>query len=721
MTKPRTHTRTGGALRALQLAFIVMLAACASSPGQPPLTGEAAPAMPADAVGADPLFAEAFIDTDEWRDSPVRHRYIHGGFKGTDTRFSYYFPPEDQYDGRFFQHITPVPDSENLASEMPPGEYNKIGFSVDSGAYFVETNGGGKVDYSTPGGTRADPTITAYRANAAAARYSRAVAQAIYQTDARPYGYPYGGSGGGYRTIGSLENTRGAWDGAVPYVIGSTMAIPNMFSVRMHAMRILGDKFPQIVDAVEPGGSGDPYAGLNKEEAAALREVTRMGFPPEAWFGHETMGVHGFAALYQGVRAADPTYFKDFWTKPGYLGHDDPASFEGDRIQFETTVAAPVTAAEAAREGLHTDAFDDADRGGVDTAYQLPAGADGDKVVGYRLAETPPDVAFLGGDLVIQSGDAAGGELALARIVGNVVILGIGDPTTAASVTAGDKVRVDNSNFLAAQTYHRHQVPGPDFPVWDQFRDENGEPIYPQRPMLIGPLFVQSTAGSQMTGEFEGKMIVVASLWDREAMPWQADWYRQRVAQQFGDEVDAHFRLYYTDHALHGDEPRLEDASRVVPYQGMLQQSLRDLAAWVEDGVTPPPSTSYSIVDGQVEVPGSAAARKGLQPVVRLTVGGGERIEVDAGSAITFTGTIATPPGGGAVVAAEWDFDGSGDYPRRSPVGSGKSAVTVSVRHTFDTPGTYFVALRGAAQRQGDPDTAYGVIRNLDRVRVVVE
>src|SRR6056300_751073 len=232
-----TSTRT--VFSSLLTAGLFLLGACASKSGHENLTGDAAPALPMLAAEADPLFARPYIDADEWRDLPVRHRYVHGGFEGTDTRFSYYFPPAEQYEGRFFQHITPVPDSENLAQEMPPGEYNKIGFSADSGAYFVETNGGGQVDYSTPGGTRMDPTITAYRANAAAARYSRAVAGAIYATDERPYGYPYGGSGGGFRTIGSMENTTEVWDGAVPYVIGSTMAIPNMFTVRMHAMRIL--------------------------------------------------------------------------------------------------------------------------------------------------------------------------------------------------------------------------------------------------------------------------------------------------------------------------------------------------------------------------------------------------------------------------------------------------------------------------------------------------
>lgn len=36
-------------------------------------------------------------------------------------------------------------------------------------------------------------------------------------------------------------------------------------------------------------------------------------------------------------------------------------------------------------------------------------------------------------------------------------------------------------------------------------------------PMLIGPLYTRSTVGSLLTGNFNGKMIVLGSLWDTEA------------------------------------------------------------------------------------------------------------------------------------------------------------------------------------------------------------
>ena len=93
-------------------------------------------------ITEDSLFREPYIDIDEWRDTPVRHRYVHGGFKGTPVLFSFYFPPKEQYHGRFFQHITPVPGSETMA-QGGKGEDNKIGFSISSGGYFVETNEGG--------------------------------------------------------------------------------------------------------------------------------------------------------------------------------------------------------------------------------------------------------------------------------------------------------------------------------------------------------------------------------------------------------------------------------------------------------------------------------------------------------------------------------------------------------------------------------------------------
>ena len=91
----------------------------------------------------DPTFGPAFIDVDEWRDAPVRHRYVHGGFEDGDTRFSFYFPPAEQYEGRFFHPVLPMSGIEFAATiGVLYGVAGSIEFAVDSGAYLVESNMG---------------------------------------------------------------------------------------------------------------------------------------------------------------------------------------------------------------------------------------------------------------------------------------------------------------------------------------------------------------------------------------------------------------------------------------------------------------------------------------------------------------------------------------------------------------------------------------------------
>ncbi len=673
---------------------------------------------------SDTIFSQPFIDVDEWRDIPVRHRYIHGGFEGTDARFSFYFPPKEKYNGRFFQYVTPFPDNENL-SQGATGESDKIGFSVSEGAYFVETNGGGKTDLTKPQFLQ-DPTTGAYRANAASAQFSRSVAVEIFG-GTRPFGYLFGGSGGAYRTVGGMENTSGVWDGAVPYVLGSPMAIPNCFTARMHAMRILNGKFPQIVDALEPGGSGDMYAGLNDEEKEALQEVTRMGFPPKSWYAWETMGIHGFLVLYNGVVMADQKYFnEDFWNKPSYLGYNPPKSLKDARLQKKSKIKKIIGYNEAVQLKL-CEPLSAEDRGSADNSWKN-TGDTGEKPEGFQLEDVMPEVQFLGRDLKILTGDAAGASLQITKVEDDKVALAPTNPLEIlAKIKPGDEVQVDNSNFLAVQTYHRHQVPTKDYYVWDQFRDAAGNPIYPQRPMLLGPMFTMGAAGSVPTGKFNGKIILLGSLWDREAYPWQCDWSRQRVKENLGDKTNDNFRLWYTDHALHGDlVNQLDDPTRAVSYLGVLQQALHDVSAWVEKGIEPAATTNYKIEDGQVVVPANAEERAGIQPVVDLKINGNKRAEIKTGETLTFTAVVEIPKEKGKLVYAAWDFDGSGTYNdvvdlTIATAKNNDARVEFTVEHTFNEPGSFFPVLKVASQRNGDTETPYTRIQNLDRVRVVVE
>jgi len=661
----------------------------------------------------DRMFNEPYVDIKEWRTKPVRHLYVHGGFKNTDTKFSYYFPERHQYENRFFQYITPAPDNENL-SQNQTGEEDKISFSLASGAYFIETNGGGTLK------TGESALITAYLANAAAARYSKVVASEIFGMH-RTYGYAFGGSGGAYRTIGGIENTD-AWDGAVPFVVGSPMAIPNMFTVRMHAMRILNKKFPQIIDALEPGGSGDMYKGLNDEERKALSEVTKMGFPPQSWFGYKTMGVHGFSAVYPGVVSADPDYFsKDFWNKKGYLGFDNPESILKDRLKVESRIKALIYEEEAVKMGL-IPAPAVNERGSADLAWK-GQGKTEKFPVAIQLEEVLPQVNFLGGDLKILGGQFKGSKIQITKVDGDKIIIGVGTYPFLHNLKPGEQVQLDNSDFLAAQTYHRHQVPDTvDYPAWKQFIAKDGKPLFPQRSVMIGPLFTKSASGVLPSGKLKGKVIILASLWDREALPWNADWYAREVRKQLKDKADDNFRLWYTDRALHGDLTKQEDPDRTVSYIGTLQQALRDLSQWVEKGIDPPATSNYTIVEGQVILPATASKRGGLQPVPKLLAEHQRAVIMNVGDKVSFTLNVEVPENTGEIVKVEWDFENKGLF----KTGKFKRTENANVyyaesKHRFFKKGTYFTTVRVISQRNGEKKTPFTLIQNLDRVRVIVK
>ncbi|GHT94937.1 hypothetical protein FACS1894141_2610 [Spirochaetia bacterium] len=667
----------------------------------------------------DEQFQRPFIDIDERRqDGTIPYRYIHGGFEGTEARFAFFFPEQESYRGRFFQFMAPVEGSEN-ASIGRKGLEDKIGFALTHGAYFIETNMG----IAVPFAPIADPTML-YRSSAAAAEYSRTIAAEMYGPH-RPYGYVYGGSGGGFKSTSCFESTN-TWDGAAPYIIGSPMAVPNVFTVIAHARRILRHKLAQIADAVEAGGSGDPYAGLNGEEREALEEITRMGFPLRTWFKYKILDDGALPVLVGGVMALDRDYYRDFWTVPGYLGADPNSSAARDRIRHRTK------ALEINVPPKNAKAESDEHKTGADEAWQRMRGDKGINSRPWLRLESIPsgdDLYLYGTTIEFLSGEAAGCKVPLKNLEGGLAIIGAGFglehmPETLAKVKPGDEVLLDNSDYIAIQTLHRHQVPDSSFTVWDQFRNADGTPKYPQRPVLIGPIITRGGAGSLQSGVFRGKMILTAALMDESAFPWQPDWYRRKVQAALGNREAEQFRLWYMDRALHDDQAATVDELQVTSYLGGLHQALLDLAAWVEKGIVPPESTGYTVHDGQLSVPPGAVNRRGIQPVVSVKANGAYRAEVKAGEAVRFIAEAEVPPGAGKLTAAEWSFEGETDYPVKGELGNvsadGTKAVIEAV-HAFAKPGTYFPVLRAASQREGNPDDVFTQVKNLCRVRVIVK
>jgi hypothetical protein len=520
----------------------------------------------------------------------------------------------------------------------------------------------------------------------------------VYGDIAQPRGYLYGASGGAYQTLGGAESTSGVWDGFVPMVPGVPNAIPNFQAAQVLALRVLHGKLAQIDDAVEPGGSGDPYAGLSAEQQDTLLEVTRLGMPLRGWWQWQALNGGSFSAVAGGVRAIDPTYVNDFWTVPGYEGANPASPVQAARIQYDTTVASLV----------------------------------GAPVTGVVVAGVPSG-DLTGADLIITSGAAAGKTVTIESASGTTVGFPSADPTIRSTLQPGDHVRIDNSWLLALQYYPRYQVPAPDQYAWNQYRNANGTPRFPQRPMLAGPFFAKVSGEATPLTPFTGKMIMLASTMDVQALAWSADWYRSQVQKMFGAQVNGHYRLWFMDNADHDPNgPAVTTAphaaAHIVSYVGEFQQALLDLDAWVAHGRAPAPTSTYTVdANTQVHVPTASDQRGGLQPIVTLSarscalgqcVTSDSRIDVKAGQPVRFSIAARTQLGTSSIVRTEWDFNGLGTYPVQSPLAQPRGVVFQGMTYTFMKPGTYFPVVRVSAQR--DPHGRYGVIQNLARVRVVV-
>ncbi len=393
----------------------------------------------------DKTFSAPYIDEEVWKEAEVPYYYVHGGFEGTYLKFSYFYPEKESYEGRFFQFMAPAEGSEN-ASIGRKGEEDKITFAITHGAYFVESNMG-----SLDAANKPEAEII-FKASAAAAEYSRKVAQKIY-------GYIYGGSGGAFKTASCFENAD-AWDGAIPYIHGSPMAIPNVFCARAYAKRVLRHKFPEIVNAFEPGGSGDVYSSLNEEEKSVLKEVTNLGFPLKSWFYYKEMDDGAFPVVAKSTIGIDPSYYTDFWEKEGYLGHDGGSFIERDRIIHDVTVKSITlpnrkSEEEIAEEKSKLIGADDAWKRNMDDF-----GAEGKIVI--SADNTPKgDIYAFGSNLTFTSGEAKGLILVVEKIIEDKIVLApqFGAENVfeqLAKVKSGDTAHIDNSEYLAAQTFYRH-------------------------------------------------------------------------------------------------------------------------------------------------------------------------------------------------------------------------------------------------------------------------
>lgn len=662
------------------LAGIILQAAGTPVPrNTPTCVSTAAGALVVTPSCLDPDYADVIIDYTANLTSPTDLHLVSGIFANTSTRFNIYLPPKSQFGGRFFQRPYP--------SNTPNATLDDLGFAAEAGAYVVQVAG-----------------KTGYRHEAASAKQARLIAAEYYGVDASTiYGYLFGGSGGSFQTIGAAESTEGVWQGYVPYVLAYPRSIPDENSAIALGGLVLQDATPSISDAILPGGTGHLYAALTPLQRAVLNETSQNAIPMAGWDAlNYTQASQLLRGFWPVVQSFDASYSDDFWSKDGYLGTEK--SELGDFFRSHRRVGSVAIGRVATNSS------------GYVTSMTLPA---------LNCPKGLVEQTIVAGDTAIWTVVDNNGTVT-ANTTG---VLDYGtrtfkltDAIPARAITPGAKMHYDNSYYIAAHAYHRHQVPpvADGYTIYDQYRFPNGTARYPQRAVAIGPIMTSATTGgATYSGAIRAgaKLIFVSNLLDVNAYPWNVHWYRARMAAS-GINLDAQTRVYSQDHADHFEGPVAPWAARrVVRYDPYLWQALVDVANWVERGVAPPRSSQNIVSNGQVTVPGDAAARGGIQPVVSIVASASQ---VEMGQRVLFTVSATAVPGTGSVVRVEWDLEGTGVYAVAN-LSAAAETLSVSNQHAYSNKGTYFAGVRVATNRDGKLDEQYLLQYNLARVRVVVK
>jgi hypothetical protein len=681
-------------------------------------------------VVTDEFFGRPYIDRDEWREEPVPHRNIHGGFEGTDSRFTFYFPPESTYRGRMY---TPL-DGANAGNEQAfvgsAGEMvGGLPMIERLGGYMVESNMGhiGDVLCAEAG---EDPTIYGFRAVAESARLSKFVAAMIYGAPPH-HSYVWGGSGGGRRSPGCLEYCPGVWDGALPFMGGGPVGDHGdfrrisggsgaNFSAMFNVQRTLGSRIDDLIDATSPGGSGDVFAGLDSHQRHELAALYRLGYPRgDEWVISQPVGqIWLWASIAERLVTEEADYFEAFWTKPGYVGHDEPNLVVPDLVDRKATVVRTLSARDFAEDpDLQGPSF--AKLGPRAIRQGTIRGPDHPIVI--EVEEMDGAGYLLGAGIRPISGAAAGRQLWCTQdLLPYLMADGAGEASNQrfAGILPGDEVHIDNRPFLAYCYYYRHHLA--DAEEWDFLRVD-GRPIYPQHESEPGSPFM----GVAYSGQYEGKLMWVHHSHDNSLWPSSGMTYQRQVLRAQGAEAAARkFRQRWIQNAEHVPPQFIPSGVRatntwLVDFRPILEQNLVDLAAWLEEGIEPEP-TNVTYHDGKVTFPELAAERGGTQPVVAVTANGGARAEVRVGEEVVLEVRAEAPAGAGRIIALAWDFDGSGTYPEQQELDGSRAGVTHATRHAYATPGTYFATALVHAHVDGDPTAIFRRLPNLASARVVV-
>ena len=683
------------------LALLGLVAAATAqqllSPERTSLCGSMAVNNPSD---------EAVLDAVEERMNPVPHCFIHGRLD-TDRYFRIQLPGnwnrkfvltvEGGHGGSEFRTVDDVFGANHILAE---------GYAV---AASNQGRNGPVFDHDD---SFEELSLTA---NHQLALYAQKKIAQVYGQDARRK-YAYGYSGGALRSLVLLEAHPELFDGAA---IGHPASMEGGRYGRNRLMSLFDRLYPAIAPKVNAivaarDKGEDPLltAGLTPAQAEALNQLYDSGFVRGSEFYMPridpfTVGLGYFFTL------LDSTYFDDFWTQPGYEGHDGLAAAEVvsgvtgriTSLPFFSTLPDP-------------------------TAIPLPRMA-----FEATLSHSYATNRAKGYQITFTSGVKAGQtfDIAIAAAIGtpnsvNQSISITGQNGGLDGIAVGDTFVMDNRKFVAWTYYHRH-ITDCDLAHQQRFC-ANDKPIYVQRPEPVRERMRRRD--TMLDGTIRVPVVLSAGVWD--PLTWSASFapYFDRVrAYQAENRIDG-LRLYWTENVSHGD-PIADHANRAVEFRtrgSTLLYSLLLLDRWVDQGIVPPDSTVMRMTPGSVVLPATAAERKGIQPVVVGTANGIRDLTVRSGANVRLDG-LAESPFGQTIVRYEWDFGddaGAPDYDcaegsapgapvlPRCDGGAPTSGARISTpaEHVYATPGTYFATVK--VYDGTDVLGPFDGFRNLSRV-----
>jgi hypothetical protein len=547
--------------------------------------------------------------------------------------------------------------------------------------------------------------VASHRHEAAATKVAKAYANKLYGNTAKIYSYFWGCSGGGTVAMAAAENVTGVWDGVEPQCIGTSGDAPyhSFYWQALYTMAIPEAKRNAIAAAAVPGGTGDIYAGLNEEEKSVLNEFLAAGYPLPVIGNH----FKNLTPLVDpiDIRMADPTYEDDFWSKPGYAGVNPPNYLKAAKVDGFATIT-----------GITRDAQN------VPTAIQfdpatMPAlGTTGDNYLEYFVYAADGTTRLIDPTRAVGTPTDNKPRFSLMgkldTTTGKLTLTGTNSPVLLNALKVGSKIRINNRFILAMYYYPRYSnIPGAR--SYDQYRNADGSPKYPQRKdiSVLSYSNYRTMGGRIETGAITTKVMIIEGRGDNLSWPIFNASYAQRIQRTLGPKANDMMRFYLHDngrHAVGGGEP------------GTWQQSMQDLMAWAEKGIAPPPSTNFTIRNGQVIPPDNAADRHGLQPVMSLSVNGVARAMVGVNQPVSLVAKLEMPPKTGQIVQYNWTIAGTADP--ATVVDKPQPLVNVNRSITFPAPGTYVVRLTVNGQRDGLVAPAnQTLMQNFQEVRVVVQ